>query len=87
MFRTMIVISIIALIGNAISLLLLNKQKSSEAHMRASWIFTTNDIVVNLGVICAGILVYITESRVPDLVIGSIVFLVVIRGAIRILKL
>ena len=86
-FQTMIIVSVLALIGNSISLYLIYKTKSEEAHMKASWIFTSNDIIVNLGVIVAGGLVFATSSRYPDLIIGSIVFLVVIRGAIRILKL
>ena len=86
-FQTMIIVSALALVGNGISLYLIYKAKSEDAHMKASWIFTSNDIIVNLGVIVAGILVYATNSRYPDLIIGSIVFLVVIRGAIRILKL
>jgi Co/Zn/Cd efflux system component len=86
-FKLMIVVSIIALIGNSSCLLLLKKEKSEEAHMKASWIFTTNDIIVNLGVIIAGVLVWQFESRIPDLAIGLIVFIVVIRGAFRILKL
>lgn len=86
-FSTMIIISALALLGNGISLYLIYKAKSEEAHMKASWIFTSNDIIVNLGVIVAGVLVFATNSRYPDLIIGSIVFLVVIRGAIRILKL
>ena len=86
-FQTMIIVSTLALIGNGVSLYLIYKAKSEEAHMKASWIFTSNDIIVNLGVIVAGGLVYATNSRYPDLIIGSIVFLVVIRGAIRILKL
>ncbi len=86
-FTTMIIVSGLALVGNGISLYLIQKVRSEEAHMKASWIFTSNDIIVNLGVIVAGILVYLTSSRFPDLIIGSIVFLVVIGGAIRILKL
>jgi Co/Zn/Cd efflux system component len=86
-FQTMIVVSVLALIGNTVSLLLLQKQKSDEVHMKASWIFTTNDIVVNLGVILAGVLVFVTGSRVPDLLIGSFVFMIVAKGAFRILKL
>ena len=86
-FSTMIIISLLALIGNGISLYLIQKAKSEEAHMKASWIFTSNDIIVNLGVIVAGVLVYATNSRFPDLIVGSIVFMVVIRGAIRILKI
>ena len=86
-FQTMIVISFFALIGNAISLYLLQKSKSKEAHMQASMIFTSNDVIVNIGVIVAGILVYFTNSKFPDLIIGSIVFILVAKGAIRILKL
>ena len=55
--------------------------------MKASMIFTSNDIIVNLGVIAAGILVIFTTSNKPDLIIGSIVFLLVMRGALRILRL
>ena len=86
-FQTMITVSVLALIGNAVSLYLLQKSKSKEAHMQASMIFTSNDIIVNLGVILAGVLVYLTESKVPDLIVGVIVFVVVSRGAVKILKL
>jgi Co/Zn/Cd efflux system component len=55
--------------------------------MQASAIFTSNDIIVNGGVILAGILVYFLESKWPDLIIGGIVFTFVMRGAIKILKL
>ncbi|WP_167611715.1 cation transporter [Maribellus sediminis] len=86
-FRMMIGISILALIANAICLFLLQKSKSKEAHMKASMIFTSNDVIINAGVILAGILVLLTQSKYPDLIIGSIVFLIVVRGAFRILKL
>ncbi len=86
-FRTMIVVSLLALAANAYSLYLMQRSKSrEEAHMKASLIFTSNDIVINLGVIAAGVLVYLFHSALPDLLIGSIVFLLVVRGAIRILK-
>lgn len=86
-YRTMIVISILALIANSVCLYLLQKAKSKEAHMKASMICTSNDIIINTGVIIAGILVLLTNSRYPDLAIGSIVFVIVIKGALKILKL
>jgi cation diffusion facilitator family transporter len=87
-FSTMIIVSIFALIANGICLYLLQKSSSKEeAHMKASLIFTSNDIIINLGVIIAGTLVYVTNTRYPDLVIGSIVFVLVLQGAFRILKL
>nr|WP_319511204.1 cation transporter [uncultured Draconibacterium sp.] len=86
-YRIMIGISILALAANAVCLWLLQKSKSNEAHIKASMIFTSNDIIINSGVILAGVLVLLTQSKYPDLIIGTIVFLIVVRGAIRILKL
>lgn len=87
-FSTMIIVSVLALAANSISLYILQKSKSKEeAHMKASMIFTSNDVIINSGVIVAGLLVNWLNSNKPDLVVGAIVFVVVIRGAIRILKL
>jgi len=87
-FSTMITISIFALIANGICLYILQQSKSKEeAHMRASMIFTSNDVIINLGVIIAGLLVNWLNSSKPDLIIGIIVFALVIQGSFRILKL
>ncbi|UMB60165.1 cation transporter [Lutibacter sp. A80] len=87
-FSTMIIVSILALIANGICLYILQKSKSKEeAHMKASMIFTSNDVIINLGVIIAGVLVNWLSSSKPDLIIGTIVFVLVIQGALRILKL
>ncbi len=86
-FRMMIIVSILALIANGYCLYLLQKSRSSEAHMRASMIFTSNDVIINSGVILAGIMVLLTRSGIPDLIIGAIVFIIVMRGAVNILKL
>ena len=87
-FSTMIIVSIFALIANGICLYILQKSKSKdEAHMKASMIFTSNDVIINTGVIIAGLLVYWLNSNKPDLIIGTIVFVLVIQGALRILNL
>ncbi len=86
-FYLMIIISVLALVGNALCLYLLQKSKSREAHMQASMIFTSNDVIVNLSVIVAGIMVYLTGSKLPDLAVGTIIFVLVGKGAYRILQL
>lgn len=86
-FQTMIIVSSLALIANVICLYLLQKNKSKEAHMQASMIFTSNDVIINSGVILAGLLVNWFDSSYPDLIVGAIVFIIVARGAYRILKL
>jgi Co/Zn/Cd efflux system component len=86
-FRVMIVVSALALVANAVGLYIIQKSRGSGVHMKASIIFTANDVIINAGVILAGILVLITDSKYPDLIIGTMVFAIVIRGAVRILKL
>ena len=77
---------VIALIANVICLILISKHRKGEVHMRASWIFSKNDVIANLGVILAGVLVGWTGSRLPDLIIGFVVALIVFRGGIFILQ-
>jgi Co/Zn/Cd efflux system component len=86
-FSIMIIISFLALTANIICLYILQKSKSKEAHMQASMVFTSNDVIINLGVIIAGILVNWLNSNKPDLIVGAIVFVLVIQGSMRILKI
>ncbi len=86
-FRVMITVSALALVANSVCLYLLQRSRDKEAHMQASMIFTSNDVIINLGVIAAGVLVLWLGSGVPDLIIGAVVFVVVTLGAVRILRL
>lgn len=86
-FTLMIGISLVALVGNAASLVVLRRTQSEDANIKASQIFTSNDVLINIGVIVAGVLVFITGSSMPDLVVGAIVFFLVASGAFRILQL
>jgi len=74
-----------ALIANIYCLFLLSRHRDAGVHMRASWIFSTNDVIANLGIIISGILVWVVDSRYPDLVIGAIISAVVVRGGFKIL--
>jgi len=82
----MITIGIIALIANIICLMLISKYKEGEVHMRASWIFSKNDVIANLGIIIGGGLVYLFDSRLPDLIVGIAITLIVIHGGIYIVR-
>jgi len=82
----MMAMGAVALVANVICLVIIRKQRNEEVHMRASWIFSANDVIANLGVISAGVLVFWLDSRWPDLVIGVIVSCVVLRGAKMILE-
>jgi Co/Zn/Cd efflux system component len=83
----MVVVAGAALIANVACMWLLARHRHAGAHMKASWIFTTNDVIANLGVIVAAGIVRLTGSNLPDLVVATVIALVVLNGAIRILRL
>ncbi|WP_082112041.1 cation transporter [Pseudomonas frederiksbergensis] len=83
----MIGIGTVALVANVSCLWLIYGHREGGAHMKASWIFSANDVIANIGVIAAGALVAWTGSPSPDLVIGTVVGLIVLNGARRILSL
>lgn len=86
-YQLMIGTAFLALIANWLCLYLLSKNQNKEIHIKASMIFTSNDIIINIGVIAAGALTLLTHSSYPDLIIGMIVFVIVLFGARNILKL
>lgn len=80
-------VALLALAANLACLLLMARHRDGGAHMKASWIFSTNDALANVGIIVAGALVAATGSRWPDLAIGTAIALLIAGGALRILKL
>lgn len=82
----MMAIGIMALFANLICLLLISKYRHDDVHMRASWIFSKNDVIANVGIIISGGLVYLLGSRLPDLIIGMIISIIVIHGGLQIIN-
>ena len=82
----MMTVGCVALVANVICLLLIQKHRNGEVHMRASWIFSTNDVIANVGVIVGGAIVWFTNTRWPDIVIGAVIACIVLRGARRIMQ-
>ncbi len=81
----MMAVGLLALFANLVCLRLIARHRHGEVHMRASWVFSKNDVIANLGIILAGGLVYLTDSRYPDIVTGLLISLVVMRGGLHIL--
>ena len=73
----MVIVALAALTANVTCIWLLAHHRHGGAHMKASWIFTTNDVIANLGVIVAAGLVRLLESNVPDLVVATAIALLV----------
>ncbi|GAB3683652.1 cation transporter [Salinisphaera aquimarina] len=82
----MILMGLAALAANTVCLLIIARHRDGGVHMRASWIFSANDVIANVGVIIGGTLVYYLDTRIPDLIIGLIVGLIVLLGGVQILR-
>ncbi|BCN92295.1 hypothetical protein THMIRHAM_00800 [Thiomicrorhabdus immobilis] len=82
----MIVMGTLALIANGYCLKLIHQHRNGEVHMRASWIFSTNDVLANLAVVISGILVFWLDSRWPDLIIGAGITVLLLFGAFYIIR-
>jgi Co/Zn/Cd efflux system component len=83
----MIGISLLALTANIACLALISRHRQGGIHMRASYIFSANDVLANLGVILAGVLIAWTGSPIPDWIVGGLIGILVLTGAVRILRL
>lgn len=81
----MVLIGLVALAANVVCLNLIARHRDGGVHMRASWIFSRNDVIANFGVILGGGLVYVTGVRWPDLVVGIAIAYIVFRGALAII--
>lgn len=82
----MMAVGLVALIANTICLMLIYKHRQGEVHMRASWLFSKNDVIANLGVIGGGMLVAWLGSPWPDLIIGLTIAVIVVKGGFHIIK-
>lgn len=84
--ETISIIGGIALVANAICLVLLIKHRNTDLNVKSAWICTRNDVFANAGVIVAGFLVAYFNSMWPDILIGLVIALIVLQSSIGIIK-
>jgi cation diffusion facilitator family transporter len=59
-------------------------RRSQQPHLRATWIDTRADVVVNVGVLVSGTAIAVTGYRMIDLITGAAISLFVIHEGIEI---
>lgn len=79
--ETMGVVGAIALAANMACLILLLRHRNDDINMRSTFICSRNDIISNTGVIAASILVFLTQSKWPDIIIGYTIAALFLRSA------
>lgn len=63
-------IGVMALIANLASVLILIKYKDGDANVQSVWLCSRNDAIGNVAVMGAAIMVALTQSRYPDLIVA-----------------
>lgn len=63
-------IGLVALLANTYCFYLLYSHRADDLNMRSTWICSRNDLVANASVVLAAILVAVTGSLWPDILVG-----------------
>jgi cation diffusion facilitator family transporter len=79
--ETMGIIGAIALAANAACLLLLLSHRNDDLNMRSTFICSRNDIISNTGVLIAALMVNLTQSKWPDIIVGYAIALLFLKSA------
>jgi Co/Zn/Cd efflux system component len=75
------VVGLLALVANLICLLLLTRHRQDNLNMSSVWLCSRNDLIANTSVLVAAGLVLLTQSLLPDLLVGALLTVVFARSA------
>lgn len=77
---------LVALAANTVCFLLLWRHRADNLNMSSVWLCSRNDLIANTGVILAGVAVIFTQSRWPDILVGSLIAALFLRSALTVLR-
>jgi Co/Zn/Cd efflux system component len=84
-YLLMAVMGILALLANVTCLMLLAVHREDDINMKSVWVCSRNDIIANLSVLFAAVIVYLSDSPWPDLIVGVALAILFTRSALQIL--
>ena len=79
-------VAVTALLANVVSALLLMRYRNGDANVRSVWLCSRNDAINNLMVLLAAGIVYLTQSRWPDLIVAFLMSGIFLHSAIQIIR-
>jgi len=85
-YPTIGVVGTLALTGNAVCLWLLWRHRAEDINMHSVWLCSRNDIVANVGVLGAGVAVWVLHSRWPDILVGLAIAVLFLSSSARVLR-
>jgi cobalt-zinc-cadmium efflux system protein len=82
----MVVFGIIGLLGNAISILILTRGRSSNVNMRAAFLEVVNDALGSVAVLVAALVIALTGWLQADAVVSMLIALLIIPRTLKLLR-
>lgn len=79
------VVGLIALAANTVCFMLLYSHRSDDLNMRSTWLCSRNDLIANTSVIAAAVLVGLTGTLWPDVVVGLAIAALFLHSAWQVL--
>jgi Co/Zn/Cd efflux system component len=76
-------VGVLSFIGNTSVALMMHRHHHKDINFKSAFICCRNDAIASAGIIIAGVLVMLTGSFWPDIIIGTIVASVVLSGGIN----
>jgi cation diffusion facilitator family transporter len=85
-FETMGVVAFIALLLNLTCFLLLTRYREQDINMSSVWECSRNDILNNVSIIVASVLVWMTNLGWADIAVGLVLSLLLLKSSFNVLK-
>jgi Co/Zn/Cd efflux system component len=83
---TMGVVGGLALLANLGCFTLLYRHRSDNLNMSSTWVCSRNDVIANIGVLCAAAAGGLLASRWPDIAVGVAIAVLFLRSAFSVLQ-
>jgi len=85
-FETMGIVAFIALLLNLTCFFLLTRYRQQDINMSSVWECSRNDILNNVSIIVASVLVWITNLGWADVAVGLVLSLLLLQSSFEVLK-
>ena len=80
-------VGLLSLIGNSTVAVMMHKYQDKDLNFKSAFICCRNDAIASLGVVLAGILVWVSNSHWPDVIIGAIIAGIACWGGTTVIRL
>lgn len=84
--KTMGIMALLALAVNSFCLYLLTRHRKADLNMSSIWLCSRNDIIANVGVLGAALVVAQTQSQWPDILMGFLISGLFLHSAIGVIR-